>query len=80
MWYHANYWQSAYGAGTSIANTWDWDIQAAGGACELNYLGNPTSVKSRMRAYCVVIAGIGSSYPYLDLDVTKTSKTVNANW
>jgi len=27
--------------GTSITNTWDWDIQAAGAACSKDYLGNP---------------------------------------
>ncbi|MCB1280199.1 MAG: hypothetical protein KDB18_01595 [Salinibacterium sp.] len=81
MWYHAGYWRySGGGYGTSITNTWDWDIQTAGGACAFNYLGNPTSTKSRLRAYCTVVLGIGSSYPYLDLDITSSTVAVNANW
>ncbi|QNE35860.1 hypothetical protein [Leifsonia shinshuensis] len=79
-WYHAGYWQGPSGAGVSLTNTWDWDIQAAGGACSKDYLGTPTSTKARIRAYCTVISGIGSSYPYLDLDVTKSTAAVNANW
>lgn len=80
MMYHASYWQAASGAGVSLANAWDWNIQAAGGACSKDSLGTPTSTKARLRAYCTVVTGIGSSYPYLDLDVTKTSANVNANW
>lgn len=79
-WFHADYYQYSGGAGASLTNTWDWDIQAAGGACSKDYLGTPTSTKARIRAYCTVVTGIGSTYPNLDLDVTKTSATVNANW
>lgn len=80
MSYHANYWQYSGGSGVDLTNTWNWDIQAAGGACSKDYLGTPTAHKARLRAYCTVITGIGSSYPYLDLDVTQSSATVNANW
>jgi len=80
MWYRAGYWRGPGVYGTSITNTWDWDIQAAGVACSKDYLGNPTSQKSRLRAYCTLLAGIGSAYPYLDLDVTATTASVNANW
>jgi hypothetical protein len=78
--FHANYYQASGGAGVSLTNTWDWDIQAAGEACQKDSLGTPTSTKARLRAYCTITSGIGSSYPYLDLDVTKTSAKVNANW
>ena len=80
MMFHANYYQYSGGAGASLANTWDWDIQAAGGACQKDYLGAPSSTKVRLRAYCTIVSGIGSSYPYLDLDVTSGSANVNANW
>lgn len=78
--FHADYWQYAGGSGVALTNTWDWDIQAAGGSCAMNYLGVPTAGKARLRAFCTVITGIGSSYPYLDLNVTQSSAVVHANW
>lgn len=80
MMFHANYWQSAYGAGASLANSWDWDIQAAAGTCALNSLGAVTATQVRIRAYCAITSGIGSNYPYLDLVVTRTSATLGYNW
>lgn len=80
MMFHANYYQYSGGAGASLTNTWDWDIQAAGGACQKDSLSAPSATKVRLRAYCTIISGIGSSYPYLDLDVTSGSANVNANW
>lgn len=80
MWYRSSYWQAAGGAGASVTNTWDWDIQAAGASCTQNFLGNTTSTATRIRAACTVIGGVASTNPYVELAVTRTSATVNANW
>ena len=81
MWYKAGYWRSSNGRfGTAIANTWDWDVNSVGANCQQNYLANPTSTKSRMRAACDVAAGYGGGAPYLDLDITASNVAVNANW
>lgn len=80
MWFRAGLWRGPGTFGTSVTNDWDWDIQAAGGACSKEYLGNPTGTKSRLRAFCTVVTGIGSAYPYVDLDVGAMDAAVNANW
>lgn len=81
MWYHAGYWRASGGSyGTSITNTWDWDLVAVGATCTKDYLGNPTSTKSRMRANCSVLGGLGTGNPYLDLDITSSNVAVSANW
>jgi hypothetical protein len=80
MWYRSDYWQSAYGSGASVTNTWDWDVQSAGAACTQNFLGNTTSTATRIRAAWTFIGGIASTNPYVELKVTKTSAVVNANW
>lgn len=80
MMFHANYWRTSSASGVSLTNSWDWDIQAAGGACSKDSLGTPTKNKARLRAYCTVVTGIGSSYPYLDLNVTPSGATIGTNW
>lgn len=78
--FHANYSRWSGGSSASLTNTWDWDIQAAGGACSKEMLGNTTSNTVRIRAYCTVVAGIGSAYPYLELTATPSGATDAANW
>lgn len=80
MWFRAGYWRGAGTFGTKITNTWDWDLESAGASCTKDYLGNPTGQKSRMRATCTVVGGLGTGTPFLDLDVTANSAAVNANW